>query len=61
MTWNDLRAYLNDLKQRCDDRLDDTVTVYCAGRGEYFPADTIEFEEADDILPEGSIFIVIQD
>lgn len=60
MTWDDLRAFLNDMHQRLDERLGDNVTVYCAGDGEYFPADAIEFEEEDDVLPQGSIMIVIQ-
>ena len=39
--------------------IDETVTVYDAADGEYYPADTIEFEEADDVLDAGHMFIVI--
>tara|TARA_R100001480_G_scaffold144785_1_gene142795 strand:+ start:232 stop:447 length:216 start_codon:yes stop_codon:yes gene_type:complete len=39
--------------------IDETVTVYDAADGEYYPADMIEFEEADDVLDAGHMFIVI--
>jgi hypothetical protein len=54
MTW---RSLLNTLVLH--ERLDDSVTVYDAAEGEYYPADLIEFEEADDVLDKGHMFISI--
>ncbi len=54
MTW---RSLLDTLVLH--ERLDDSVTVYDAAEGEYYPADLIEFEEADDVLDKGHMFISI--
>lgn len=59
MTWDDLRAFLNDLHQRCDERLGDTVTVYDRTLGEFYPSDLLEFTKGDDVLDDNSIFIQI--
>ena len=54
MTWRSLLETL-----LLHERLDDSVTVYDAAEGEYYPADLIEFEEADDVLDKGHMFISI--
>ena len=54
MTW---RSLLDTLVLH--ERLDDSVTVYDAAEGEYYPADLIEFEEDDDVLDKGHMFISI--
>lgn len=59
MTWGQLLQFL--LANEGSRWWDDSVTVYAADSGEYFPADTIEFEDGDDIIGAGSVFIVIQD
>lgn len=56
MTWNDLLHFLSNNK----DILQDTVTVYDKSKGEFYPSDTIEFIEGDDILDPGSMFIQIE-
>jgi hypothetical protein len=57
MKWSDLYEWLH--ANHGAEWWNDTVTVYAAGGGEYYPADTIEFEEADDVLNAGSVFLVI--
>lgn len=61
MSWGDLAEFINQQSIKTGgDFLNESVTVYDRSAGEYYPADTIEFEEYDDILDAGSIFIVIQ-
>tara|TARA_Y100000310_G_scaffold77855_1_gene74417 strand:- start:601 stop:807 length:207 start_codon:yes stop_codon:yes gene_type:complete len=59
MTWRELHGAI--LKRAVDEPefMDDNVTVYDAADGEYYPADTIEFEEADDVLNAGHMFISV--
>lgn len=57
MTWRELLRALIELSP--SKNLDDNVTVYDAAEGEYYPADLIEFEEADDVLDKGHMFISI--
>ena len=39
--------------------MDENVTIYDRSMGEYYPADTIEFTEHDDVLDAGTIFITV--
>ena len=55
MTWRELHNVILDKP----DLMDDNVTVYDAADGEYYPADVIEFEEADDVLDAGCMFISV--
>jgi len=59
MTWRELLGVLHENFLYGDKDLDDNVTVYDAAEGEYYPADLIEFEEADDVLDKGHMFISI--
>ena len=43
------------------DRLDDGVSVYCAGRGEYFPVDEVWFAAGSDVVDDGSVVLIVQD
>ncbi|SVB13196.1 uncharacterized protein METZ01_LOCUS166050 [marine metagenome] len=49
MTWKELLEIINEKGLTDPPSLQDTVTVYDASEGEYYPADTIVFEEADDV------------
>ena len=56
MTWRSLLETM--LLADCDTcDLDDNVTVYDAESDEFYPADLIEFEESDDVLDSGHMFI----
>ena len=59
MTWGELLEVLHENFLHGDKDLDDNVTVYNAEEGEFYPADTIEFTESDDILDAGHMFISI--
>ena len=59
MTWGELLEVLHENFLHGDKDLDDNVTVYDATDGEFYPADTIEFTESDDILDAGHMFISI--
>jgi hypothetical protein len=59
MTWQELRGVIN-LKAATDsDFKHECVVVYNAADGEFYPADTIAFEESDDIIDAGHMFISI--
>ena len=59
ITWRELYKVIINKASKEQMFIDETVTVYDAADGEYYPADTIEFEEADDVLDAGHMFIVI--
>ena len=59
MTWNELYVTIHEKGLKDRNFLHDNVTVYDAADGEYYPADTIEFEEADDVLDAGCMFISV--
>ncbi len=40
--------------------LEESVTIYDMSVGEFYPCDTIEFEESDDVLDKGSVFLEIK-
>lgn len=59
MTWRELHNVILKKALKQPDVMEDNVTVYDAADGEYYPADTIEFEEADDVLNAGHMFISV--
>ena len=59
VTWNELYVMIHEKGMADKNFLHENVTVYDAADGEYYPAETIEFEEADDVLDAGSMFIGI--
>ena len=59
MTWNDLYIIIHEKGMKDRDFLHENVTIYDRTEGEYYPADTIEFLEDDDVLDAGSIFITM--
>jgi hypothetical protein len=59
MTWNDLYVMIHEKGTADRDFLHENVTIYDSFYGEYYPADTIEFTEADDIIDAGCTFLVI--
>jgi hypothetical protein len=59
MTWEELSEIIDVRSLLCPSSLQDSVTVYDAAEGEYYPADTIAFEEADDVLDAGHMFLSI--
>ena len=59
MTWRELYKVIIRKASKEPTFIDETVTIYDAADGEYYPADTIEFEEADDVLDAGHMFIII--
>ena len=59
MTWNDLYIIIHEKGLADRDFLHENVTIYDRTEGEYYPADTIEFLEDDDVLDAGSIFITV--
>ena len=59
MTWNDLYIIIHEKGMADRDFLHENVTIYDRTEGEYYPADTIEFLEDDDVLDAGSIFITV--
>jgi len=59
ITWRELYKIIIRKASKEQMFIDETVTVYDAADGEYYPADMIEFEEADDVLDAGHMFIVI--
>ena len=40
--------------------LEETATVYDKKEGEYYPCDTIEFTESDDIIDKDQFFLSIE-
>ena len=59
MTWNDLYMVIHEKGLADQNFMHDNVTVYDAEEGEFYPADTIAFEESDDIIDAGHMFISI--
>lgn len=59
MTWRELMIMIHEQFLYGSKNLDETVTVYDAAVGEYYPADLIEFEESDDIIDAGTMFVSI--
>ena len=61
MIWADLLQLLYDKSLREDNGfLENSVTVYDKREGEYYPCDTLEFEEGDEIIDAGHIFLQIE-
>ena len=60
MIWGDLFQFLHDKGLNDPDFLENFVTVYDKREGEFFPCDTIEFEESDGIIDAGHIFLQIE-
>ena len=56
MTWNDLYIIIHEKGLADRDFLHENVTIYDRTEGEYYPADTIEFLEDDDVLLELCIY-----
>ena len=59
MTWQDLLNILHENFLYGDKDLNENITVYDTANGEFYPADTIAFEESDDIIDAGHMFISI--
>jgi hypothetical protein len=59
MTWRELHNVMLGKAFVEPEFMNENVTVYDAADGEYYPADTIEFEEADDVLNAGHMFISV--
>ena len=59
MTWNDLNNIMMQRAIEDSNFMDENVTIYDRSMGEYYPADTIEFTEHDDVLDAGTIFITV--
>ena len=58
MNWSELYEFLNQYHGA--DWWEDSVTVYDQEQGEFFPCETIEFTEDDDIIDAGSLFLSIK-
>ena len=61
MNWGELAVKIDRKIYKEDDRsfMDSTAMVYDASNGEYYPADLLVFEESDDIIDAGTMFISI--
>ena len=59
ITWNDLNNIM--IEKAIDDSnfMSESVTIYDRSVGEYYPAGLLEFQEGDDILDDGGMFITI--
>jgi hypothetical protein len=60
MNWGELLDYIYEKMLNDKNFGQESVTVYDKTLGEYYPCDTIEFEEADDVLDAGAVFVTIQ-
>ena len=60
MTWNDLYMMIHEKGHVDQNFLEESVTIYDMSAGEFYPCDTIEFEESDDVLDKGSVFLEIK-
>ena len=61
MTWGEL---LEAVHEKCLSNplsLQDSVTMYDAAAGEYYPADLLVFEESDGIIDAGTMFVSINE
>jgi hypothetical protein len=59
MNWGELLEVLGENFVHGHRDLEDTVTVYDASNGEYYPAELLVFEESDGIIDSGTMFISI--
>lgn len=59
-SYRDWLAYLRELEEANDDRLDDQAIVWDMAEGEYKPCDIVEFSGDDDVIQEGRLFIGTQ-
>jgi len=59
MSWRELHNVILEKAYAEPDFMNETVTVYDVAEGEYYPADTIEFMEADEVLDAGHMFISV--
>jgi hypothetical protein len=60
MNWGELLDYIYEKMLNDKNFGQESVTVYDKTLGEYYPCDTIEFEEADDVLDAGAVFVTIE-
>jgi len=60
MTWGELLEFLHE--RALDDPLylQDNATIYDKSMGEYYPCNTLETIEVDDILDKGHLFLSIE-
>ena len=56
MTYRELLDFLKSLEQNADNRLEDGVTVWDMGAGEYHPTELLAIEESDGIMDVGHLF-----
>ena len=61
MTWGDLLEVLHENFLHGNKDLEESVTVYDASNGEYYPADLCVFEESDGIIDAGTMFVSINE
>ena len=54
------RDLYNVLKTIPEDRLDDNISVQDAEDDEYYPVQHIKVIENDDVLQEGSVYLIIK-
>ena len=60
MNWGELLEYLYEKSIDDVNFLQEAVTVWDMDEGEYYPCDTLETAEADDILDKGHLFLSIE-
>ena len=60
MCWQELMHVVNEKEIDNESFQYESVTVYDRSTGDFYPADTIEFEESDGIIDAGHLFIEIQ-
>jgi len=62
MTWRELLQFLHTLETNKDKRLDDTLIIYDSTRGEYYPADIVEFNDCnDEFIDNNQLFLMMFD
>jgi hypothetical protein len=58
MTWHDLLEFIVERGKATEGGfLDENVTLYDQEEGEFYPVDTIEFTDFDDVLDAGTVFL----
>jgi len=58
VTWGELLEFIIEQSRKTGgDFLDESVTLYIRDGGEFEPLDLIEFEESDDVIDAGSVFL----
>lgn len=60
MTWNELKALIDERVENGTFFGEESVTVYCAGSGEYFPVDDVCVNGDSDVVSPETLVIVIQ-